>query len=154
MRIQIASTAFTDGQPLPNRHTLDDQNISPDLEWSNVPSSAKSVALICDDPDAPAGTWVHWLVYNLTPSMTGMPEGQPKTLKLDNGAEQGINDFKRAGYDGPRPPPGKPHRYFFTIYALDMHPAIIPGLTGKELRKAMDGHIIAEGRLIGTYQKE
>ena len=154
MKIQITTTAFTAGEPIPIRHAFDNQDISPDLQWSGVPSSAKSVALICDDPDAPGGTWVHWVLYDLAPSMTGIPEGLPKSLTLDSGAKQGMNDYKRVGYGGPCPPPGKPHRYFFKLYALDAKPELLPGLTKKDLLKAMEGHVIAEGELMGTYQRK
>ncbi len=154
MKIQIVTTAFTEGQPIPSRHAFDDQDIAPDLQWSGVPSAAKSLALICDDPDAPMGIWVHWVLYDLTPSMTGLPEGLPKSLTLDNGGKQGMNDYKRVGYGGPCPPPGKPHRYFFKLYALDVKPDLLPGLTKKDLLKAMEGHVIAEGQLMGTYQSK
>ena len=153
MRIHIQSTAFAEGQPIPARHAFDQENISPDLQWSGVPSAAKSLVLICDDPDAPAGTWVHWVLYDLTPSMTGIPEGQPASATLDLGAKQGINDFKRLGYGGPMPPPGKLHRYFFRLYALDLGPDLKPGLTKKELLKVMEGHILAQGELMGIYQR-
>jgi len=152
MRIQINSTAFTEGQPIPSRHAYDQKDISPDLQWSGVPSMAKSLALICDDPDAPNGTWVHWVLYDMTPSMNGLPEDLPKSPTLDSGAKQGINDYKKIGYGGPCPPPGKPHRYFFKLYALDFRPNLKPGLTKEELLKVMEGHIMAEGQLMGTYQ--
>jgi Raf kinase inhibitor-like YbhB/YbcL family protein len=154
MKIQITTTAFTEGQPIPSKHTCDGGDVSPDLQWSGVSSHAKSLALICDDPDAPAGTWVHWVMYDLTPSMTGVPEDLPKSPALDNGAKQGVNDFKHIGYGGPCPPPGKPHRYFFKLYALDIRPPLKPGLTKNDLLKIMDGHIITQGELMGTYQKE
>jgi hypothetical protein len=154
MKIQIQSTAFSEGQPIPGRHAFDKQNLSPDLQWSGVPSSAKSLVLICDDPDAPGGTWVHWVLYDLTPSMTGLPEGIPQSPTLDSGGKQGLNDFKRVGYGGPCPPPGKPHHYLFKLYALDIRPELQPALTKKDLLKTMDGHVIAEGQLMGTYQRQ
>jgi Raf kinase inhibitor-like YbhB/YbcL family protein len=153
MKIQLTSTAFADGQPIPRRHAFDEQNISPALQWTGVPPGAKSLALICDDPDAPVGTWVHWVIYDLPPSAAGLSEGVPKSPELPNGAKQGVNDFKRTGYGGPAPPAGKPHRYFFKIYALDIKPDLKTGLTKKELLKAMEGHILAEGQLMGTYQR-
>jgi Raf kinase inhibitor-like YbhB/YbcL family protein len=151
MKIQLTTTAFNQGQPIPSRHTCEGDDVSPDLQWSGVPSTAKSLALVCDDPDAPVGIWVHWVLYDLTPSMTGVPEDLPKLLTLDNGAKQGMNDFKRIGYGGPCPPPGKPHRYFFKLYALDIRPDLKSGLTKKDLLKVMEGHVIAEGELMGTY---
>jgi Raf kinase inhibitor-like YbhB/YbcL family protein len=154
MRIQVNSTAFAQGQPIPSRHAYDQEDISPDLQWSGVPSTAKSLALICDDPDAPVGTWVHWVIYDLAPSMTGLPEGTPKAMALDNGARQGMNDYKKVGYGGPCPPPGKPHRYFFKVYALDIKPDLTAGMTKKDLLKAMEGHVLAEGELMGTYQRQ
>jgi hypothetical protein len=154
MKLHLTSTAFADGQPIPRRHTSDDQDLSPALQWSGVPPATKSLALICDDPDAPMGTWVHWVVYDLPPTAAGLAEGVPKSPELANGAQQGVNDFKRIGYGGPAPPPGKPHRYFFRLYALDTPPGLKPGLTKKDLLKAMDGHVLAEGQLVGTYQRK
>jgi hypothetical protein len=123
------------------------------LQWSNVPPAAKSLALICDDPDAPMGVWVHWVIYDLPPSTAGLSEDAPKSPELASGARQGVNDFTRLGYGGPAPPPGRPHRYFFKLYALDLKPGLKPGLTKKELLKAMEGHVLAEGQLMGTYQR-
>jgi len=154
MKIQLTTAAFAEGQPIPSRHAYDNQDLSPALQWSGVPPATKSLALICDDPDAPMGTWVHWVLYNLPPDTTGLSEGVPKTPELANGARQGANDYKKIGYGGPCPPPGKPHRYFFKLYALDAAPDLKPGATKKELLKAMDGHIIAEGQLMGTYQRK
>ena len=154
MKIQIHSTAFAEGQPIPGRHAYDQKDISPDLQWSGVPSMARSLALICDDPDAPNGTWVHWVLYDLAPSMTGVPEDLPKTPTLDNGGKQGMNDYKKFVYGVPCPPPGKPHRYFFRLYALDARPDLKPGITKQELLKAMEGHVMAEGVLMGTYQRK
>lgn len=154
MKLQITTTAFAEGQPIPRRHAFDDQDISPALQWSGVPPAAKSLALICDDPDAPMGTWVHWVLYDLPPVGTGLAEGVPKSPELPNGAKQGVNDYKKIGYGGPCPPPGKPHRYFFKLYALDTMPDLKPGLTKKELLQAMDGHVIAEGQWMGTYERK
>jgi Raf kinase inhibitor-like YbhB/YbcL family protein len=153
VKLHLTTTAFADGQPIPHRCAFDDDNFSPALQWSNVPPAAKSLALICDDPDAPMGTWVHWLVYDLPPTTTGLSEDVPKSPELPNGAKQGLNDFKRLGYGGPAPPPGKPHRYFFKLSALDVKLHLKPGLTKKELLKAMEGHVLAEGQLMGTYQR-
>jgi hypothetical protein len=153
MKIELTTTAFVQGQPIPSRHAYEHQDLSPALQWSGVPSATKSLALICDDPDAPMGTWVHWVLYDLPPTTTGLPEGLPKTPELASGAKQGVNDYQKIGYGGPCPPPGKAHRYFFKLYALDVKPDLKPELTKKDLLKAMEGHVIAEGQLMGTYQR-
>ena len=154
MKIQITSAAFADGQPIPAQHAYDDKNLSPALQWSGVPPAAKSLALICDDPDAPMGTWVHWVIYDLPPTTTGLAEDVAKSPELVNSAKQGVNDFKQTGYDGPAPPPGKPHRYFFKIYALDTVLDLNPGTTKADLLKAMESHVLAQGQLMGTYQSK
>ena len=107
-----------------------------------------------DDPDAPMGTWVHWVLYDLPANTTGLPEDVAKTQAISNGAKQGLNSWPRLGYGGPCPPPGKPHRYFFKLYALDTMLDLKPGLTKKDLLKAMEGHVLAEGQLMGTYQRK
>jgi len=153
MNIQITSTAFADGQPIPAKYTCDSEDVSPPLQWTNVPARTKSFALIADDPDAPMGTWVHWVAYDLPANTSALPEGVAKTPTLAGGAKQGMNDFRRLGYGGPCPPPGKPHRYFFKIYALDTLLNLKPGFTKKELLQATNGHVLAEGQLMGTYQR-
>jgi len=154
MKIQVISSAFAEDQPIPSRHSVNAENISPALQWSGVPAAAKSLALICDDPDAPMGTWVHWVIYDISPSTPGLPEGVAKSPELPDGARQGANDFGRIGFDGPGPPPGKPHRYFFKLYALDAKIDPKPGATKKDLVKIMEGHVLAEGQLMGTYQNK
>jgi Raf kinase inhibitor-like YbhB/YbcL family protein len=153
MTIKITSTAFAEGQPIPVQHTCDGQT-SPPLAWSDVPSSTTSLALIGDDPDAPAGTWVHWVLYNLPPDTAGLPEGVPKTENVAGGAFQGLNDFRRVGYGGPCPPRGKQHRYFFKLYALDTLLSLKAGATKADVVNAMKGHTLAEGQLVGTYQRQ
>jgi len=153
MSIQLTSTAFAEGKPIPAKYTCDGADLSPPLKWSNVPEGTKSLALISDDPDAPVGTWVHWVIYNIPPDATELAEGLPKSEVLTNGAKQGMTDFKRIGYGGPCPPPGRPHRYFFKVYALDAELDLKPGATKQQLLRAMDGHILAEGQLMGTYQR-
>lgn len=153
MKLQLTTTAFTPGQPIPSRHAYDKEDLSPALQWSGIPPTAKSLALICDDPDAPRGTWVHWVLYDLPTSTAGLSEGVPKASELSNGAKQGVNDYKKIGYGGPCPPPGKPHRYFFKLYALDTRLDLKPGLNKQDVEHAMKDHIIAEGELMGTYQK-
>lgn len=154
MSMQMTSSAFSEGQAIPQVYTCQGKDISPPLLWSHVPAEAKSLALIADDPDAPAGTWVHWVAYDLAPSATGFAEDVPKSQVLANGAKQGINDFKRTGYGGPCPPPGKAHRYFFKLYALDTVTGLQPGATKAELLKAMEGHVLAEGELMGKYRRK
>ena len=153
MNIQITSTAFADGQPIPAKYTCDGKDVSPPLQWTNTPPNTKSFALIADDPDAPMGTWVHWVAYNLSPSTGALPEGVEKSQFITGNAMQGLNDFHRLGYGGPCPPSGKPHRYFFKIYALDTMLNLTPGLTKRELLQATNGHVLAEGQLMGTYQR-
>lgn len=154
LTVRLSSPAFTEGASIPAKYTCDGENISPPLTWSNPPQSTKSLALIGDDPDAPLGTWVHWVVYGISPSVTELAERVPTTEILPNGARQGTTDFKRIGYGGPCPPAGKPHRYFFKLYALDAELALKPGAIKKDLVDAMAGHILAEGQLIGTYQRK
>lgn len=153
MSLHLTSPAFAEGQSIPAKFAYDQQNVSPALQWSCVPSAAKSLALICDDPDAPAGTWVHWVIYDLSPALTNLAENVEKTPQLANGGRQGMNDFKQTGYGGPCPPPGKPHRYFFKLYALDTMPDLKPGATKADLLAVMNGHVLAQGQLMGTYQR-
>ncbi|HUA38421.1 MAG TPA: YbhB/YbcL family Raf kinase inhibitor-like protein [Candidatus Sulfopaludibacter sp.] len=153
MNIPITSTAFAEGQPIPDPYTCAGLNVSPPLQWANAPAGVKSFALIADDPDAPMGTWVHWVIYNLPPAATALAENTPPAPELPDGSKQGINDFGNIGYGGPCPPPGRPHRYFFKIYALDVMLNIKSGATKKELLKAMEGHVLARGQRVGTYQR-
>jgi Raf kinase inhibitor-like YbhB/YbcL family protein len=154
MKIEITSTAFAEGRPIPDKHAFENQDLSPALQWSGVPPAAKSLALVCDDPDAPMGTWVHWVIYDLPPAAAGLPEGVAKSPELAGGAKQGVNDYKKTGYGGPCPPPGRPHRYFFKLYALDTLTGLKSGATKKELLAAMEGHVLAQGQLMGTYQRK
>ncbi len=154
VKIQITSTAFADGQPIPVKYTADALDISPPLAWTNAPAGTKSFALIADDPDAPVGTWVHWVIYDLPPIAAALDEDQLKAAQFKNGARQGRNDFKKTGYNGPAPPPGKAHRYYFKLYALDTMTGLPPGATKADLLKAMDGHVLGEGRMMGTYQRQ
>lgn len=152
MTIQVTSPAFSEGEPIPSKYTCDGADISPPLQWRNLPEATQSLALICEDPDAPLGTWVHWVLYALPPSVTRLQEGVPPTEVLDSGAKQGTNDFKRLGYGGPCPPRGT-HRYFFRLYGLDTKLDLGPGANKKDLVRAMEGHILAQGALMGTYQR-
>jgi Raf kinase inhibitor-like YbhB/YbcL family protein len=152
--MQVTSTAFAEGEPIPVQYTCDGKNVSPPLKLASVPSAAKSLVLIADDPDAPVGTWVHWVVYGLPASTTELPEDVAKTQFISGGARQGLNDFKHLGYGGPCPPPGKPHRYFFKVYALDADLDLKSGATKKDVEAAMGKHIVAQGQLMGTYKRK
>jgi Raf kinase inhibitor-like YbhB/YbcL family protein len=150
--IKLTSAAFKEGQAIPRTYTCDGVNISPPLEWSGVPKTAKTLAIVADDPDAPAGTWVHWVIYNLPADNIGLVENLPATEKLAAGGFQGQNDFEKIGYGGPCPPSGT-HRYFFKIYALDIELPLKAGATKADLEKAMEGHTVAKGALMGTYSR-
>ena len=152
--MQLTSTSFDEGAPIPAKHTCEDKNVSPPLKWNGVPAEAKSQVLIADDPDAPVGTWVHWVVYDLPASTKELPEDVAKGQYLSGGAKQGLNDFKTLGYGGPCPPPGKPHRYFFKLYALDKQLDLKPGATKRTVEQAMENHIIAHCELMGTYERK
>jgi Raf kinase inhibitor-like YbhB/YbcL family protein len=153
MEIRITSSAFAEGGLIPPKYTCDGEDISPPLEWNPVPDGTKSVALICDDPDAPMGTFVHWVLYNLPADTRELPEDMPRDGVLPDGARQGTTDFGRTGYGGPCPPGGT-HRYYFKIYALDAEiEPNRPGLKKSDLLKAMKGRILAEGRLVGRYKR-
>ena len=153
MAILVSSPAFVEEGFIPAKYTCDGDDISPPLEWSKPPRNTRSIALICEDPDAPVGTWVHWVLYALPSSLTELPEGVSAAEILPNGARQGINDFKRVGYGGPCPPPGPSHRYFFRLYALDIELDLSPGATKEDLLGALEGHILSEGRLMGRYRR-
>jgi Raf kinase inhibitor-like YbhB/YbcL family protein len=153
MYIEVTSSAFEDGEFIPSRHSCEGEDVSPPLNWSNVPEDAKSLALICEDPDAPVGTWVHWVLYDIPPSIAGLTEAIPPTEITPGGAKQGVNDFRRLGYGGPCPPPGSPHRYFFKLYALDFEPGLPGGATLADLLRAIEGHVLSEGQLMGQYMR-
>lgn len=149
--IKVSSAAFKEGQPIPRQYTCDGVNISPPLEWSGVPKTAKTIAIVADDPDAPSGTWVHWVLYNLPADNIGFVENVPPSETLKAGGFQGKNDFGKMGYGGPCPPSGT-HRYFFKVYALDAEVPLQAGATKAEVEKAIEGHIIGQGQLMGTYR--
>jgi Raf kinase inhibitor-like YbhB/YbcL family protein len=152
LEIKLTSMAFKEGAPIPRAYTCDGVNISPPLEWSGVPKTAKTLAIVCDDPDAPGGTWVHWVLYNLPAENIGLVENLPATEKLAAAGFQGTNDSRKIGYDGPCPPSGT-HHYYFKIYALDSELPLKPGATKADLMKAMEGHIVVQGQLMGTYKR-
>jgi len=150
--MEIKSSVFDEGGMIPAKYTCDAENVSPPLSWNSVPDGTKSLALVCDDPDAPVGTWVHWVIFNLPPDSDGLPEHVPPQKKLSDGALQGSNDFRKIGYGGPCPPGGT-HRYFFKLYALDMVLDLQAGSTKAALERAMQGQVLAEARLMGTYRR-
>jgi Raf kinase inhibitor-like YbhB/YbcL family protein len=152
-KFEITSTAFAPGGEIPREFTCDGSNSSPALKWTAPPKGTKSLALIVDDPDAPVGTWVHWVIYDLPPEARELAAKMPLDGELADGTRQGRNDFRRLGYGGPCPPPGPAHRYFFKLYALDAKLDSKPGLTKSELEKAMQGHTLARAELMGRYKR-
>ena len=152
-RLMVTSAAFRDGETVPVRHTCDGEDFSPPLTWTGVPVGTRSFALICDDPDAPRGTWVHWLIWNLPSDAIELGEGVPPRPELPSGARQGLNDGGDLGYAGPCPPPGKPHRYFFKLYALGTTLNLPPGTNRSDLEPAMESHVLARGTIMGTYER-
>jgi len=151
--MKLTSTTFAAGQPIPRSCTCDGADRSPQLAWSDFPLDRRSFALVCDDPDAPRGTWVHWVLFNLPADAVELAPGVPRAPELPSGARQGVNDAGEVGYGGPCPPRGGPHRYFFRLYALDCALNLSPGVTRRELDEAMASHILAEATHMGTYQR-
>ena len=149
--IKLTSTAFKEGEAIPRGYTCDGANVSPPLEWTGIPKTAKTIALIADDPDAPSGTFVHWVLYNLPAEGLGLIENTPQTETLNGGGTQGKNGFEKVGYGGPCPPSGT-HRYFFKLYALDAELSLKPGASKDEVETAMQGHIVGQAQLMGTYR--
>ncbi len=152
MEIKLTSSAFEDGGMIPSKYTCDGDDVSPPLNWDNVPEEVRSIALICDDPDAPMGTWVHWVLFNLPAGARELSENVPADNTLADGARQGLTDFGRVGYGGPCPPGGT-HRYFFKIYALDVQVELASTARKQDLLGAMEGHILAQGQLVGKYKR-
>jgi Raf kinase inhibitor-like YbhB/YbcL family protein len=153
MAFAIRSSAFAPGSEIPRKYTCEGADVSPPLEWEDPPAGTKGFALICDDPDAPAGTWVHWVIYGIPPEARKLGDSVPATPRLQDGSLQGRNDFGRMGYGGPCPPLGKAHRYFFRLYALRSRPALEPGLTKDACLKAIQGQVIVATEYIGTYRR-
>jgi Raf kinase inhibitor-like YbhB/YbcL family protein len=153
MALTVLSSAFQEGDKIPAKYTCEGQDVSPPLAWSEPPAGTRSLALIVDDPDAPGGVFTHWLLFNIPPDSRELPEAVPTQAELASGALQGKTDFGRIGYGGPCPPPGRPHRYQFTLYALDQPLDLEGGASKKQLLSAMEGHILAQGQLTGTYQR-
>ena len=150
MSFIVKTTAFPEREIIPKKYTCDGSDVSPALTWTGAPEGTQSLALIADDPDAPVGTWTHWIAWNIPPE-AALPEGVPKNETLNDGTRQGRNDFKRIGYGGPCPPPGKPHRYFFRLYAMDSKLDLKAGAGRNELERAMKGHVLAQAELMGKY---
>jgi len=150
--MKITSNAFQDGEMIPQKHTCDGPDLSPQLAWADLPEGTESLALICDDPDAPAGTWVHWVIFNVPSGARELPEGIPGEEELPDGTRQGRNDFRRIGYGGPCPPGGT-HRYYFKLYALDTVLDKEAGATKDELLEVMEGHVISRVSLMGRYSR-
>ena len=153
MTITVMSPVFEEAGMIPSKYTCDGENVSPQLKWEGVPETTKSIALISDDPDAPMGTWVHWVMWNIPADATELSENIPPNAELPDGSIQGLNDFKQHGYGGPCPPSGI-HRYYFKVYALDEKLDLASSSRKKDLLKAMEGHILAEGQLMGKYKRQ
>jgi hypothetical protein len=151
--IRLMSTAFQEGGMIPAQYTCAGANVSPPLAWGDVPAETKTLVLVADDPDAPRGTWVHWVVYNLPAATKELPENVPAQEAINGGGRQGKNDFGQVGYGGPCPPGGT-HRYYFKLYALNAELNLPAGATKQDLLKAMYGHILDEGQLMGRYKRQ
>ena len=152
MELAVLSAAFAMGAAIPDRYA--GPNGSPPLSWSEVPAHTQSIAVLCDDPDAPAGDWIHWVLFNLAPETRALPENVARDAQLPGKAIQGLNDYNRVGYDGPWPPPGQTHRYFFKVFALDTRLSLDSKARKKDLLRAMQGHVLAQGALSGTYARK
>jgi Raf kinase inhibitor-like YbhB/YbcL family protein len=153
MAFGLSSSAFQANQPIPQKYACTGSDLSVPLTWTNPPGGTKSFALIVDDPDAPAGTWVHWVLYDLPADTKNLGEGIPATNRLDNGAKQGKNDFGKIGYGGPCPPGGSAHHYHFKLYALADQVRLNAGATKQQLLDAMKGHILGQTELVGTFKR-
>ena len=152
LELAVLSAAFAMGAAVPDRYACGP--CSPPLSWSEPPAGTQSLAILCDDPDAPAGDWVHWVVFNLAPDVRALPENVARDAALPGGAIQGVNDYGRNGYDGPCPPPGQTHRYHFKVFALDARLDLAPASRKADLVRAMRGHVLAQGEVVGTYARK
>lgn len=151
--LTVTSKTVQEGKSIPINHTGDGKDISPELSWSKAPATAKSIAVTCEDPDAPGGVWFHWIVFNLPPTTTNLKEGVDKKAALAGGGEQGTNDFDKLGYNGPAPPKGSEHHYQFKVFALDQKLDLKPGCDKKQFYKAAAGHVVGRGKLTGLYKR-
>jgi Raf kinase inhibitor-like YbhB/YbcL family protein len=152
--LKLASAGFSEGQPIPEKYTCKGRNFSPSLNWNAGPTGTKAYAVTCVDPDAPAGTWTHWVIYNLPETVTELPENVSKVEAPPSGGRQTINSFKKIGYDGPCPPKGNAHHYIFTVYALDNELSPKPKATRNDFENEIKGHVLAQGQLMGTFQSK
>lgn len=154
---EMTSPAFKHGARIPSLHTCEGRDLSPELRWTGVPVGTRSLALVMDDPDAPVGLWVHWVLYDIPAGLSGLPEGVPKAERVLEGAKHGlswgVDAFSRVGYGGPCPPPGKPHRYFFKLHALDRVLGLPARATMRALSEAMEGHILGRTELMGLFER-
>ena len=153
MAFALSSKSFPNEGDIPKKFTCDGADVSPELSWQDPPANSKAFALIADDPDAPAGTWTHWVLYDLPGDVKNLQEGISKQEELPNGARQGRNDFRKIGYNGPCPPPGKPHRYYFKLYALDARLNLKAGAGRGEVERAMQAHILGKAEWMGRYKR-
>ena len=153
MPFSISTPSFSQGGEIPRKFTCDGADVSPELTWTGPPAGTQSFALIADDPDAPVGTWTHWVLYDLPAPTTALAEGVSKVDEVPTGGRQGRNDFRKIGYGGPCPPPGKPHRYFFKLYALDRMLNLKPGSSKQDIEQAMQDHILGKAEVMGTYRR-
>lgn len=154
MSMSISSSSFGNGGTIPKKFTCDAEDVSPELSWSAAPAGTKSLALLSDDPDAPVGNWNHWTMWNAPAESRGLPEGVSKAAQLPDGTQQGMNDFRKVGYNGPCPPPGNPHRYYFKLFALDQKLTLKEKSGKKELEAAMKGHVLAQAEWMGKYGRK
>jgi Raf kinase inhibitor-like YbhB/YbcL family protein len=153
MAFAISSTGFENGGDIPRKFTCDGADVSPELSWTEPPTGTQSFALIADDPDAPSGTWTHWVLFDLPPAATSLAECVTKIDEKNFGERQGRNDFRKIGYNGPCPPPGKPHRYFFKVYALKRKLDLKPGASRQEVEQAMQGLVLGQAEWTGKYRR-
>lgn len=153
MVFEIKSPVFAEGENIPKKYTCDGQDLSIPLTWTDPPAGTKGFALIADDPDAPMGTWVHWVLYDIPAEVRQLPEGVSRQETLKDGARQGVTDFRKIGYGGPCPPPGPVHRYFFKLYAVDKKIGLPPGAAKRQVLDAIKGHILGEVQLMGRYKR-
>jgi Raf kinase inhibitor-like YbhB/YbcL family protein len=152
--LYLKTPAFQPGSEIPKQYTCEGEDLSPPLQWGGAPKGTQSLALIAEDPDAPSGTFTHWMLYDLPPSVTELPQGLPRKEHVKFGGLQGMNDFGKVAYGGPCPPPGNPHRYFFKLYALDTVLGLKPGAMKEEVERAMEGHVLAQAEIMGKYQRK
>lgn len=153
MSLTISSPSFSNGGDIARQFTCDGADLSPQLSWTDPPAATKSFALLVDDPDAPVGNWNHWSAWNFPPTLRSLPEGVAKTAHLPDGSDQGTNDFRKPGYNGPCPPPGKPHRYYFKLFALDTKLDLKSNAGKHDLERAMKGHVLAQAEWMGRYKR-